>query len=292
MKKTILPLLCAAVIFYSCSESELVTGNSTVALDRQGNTQLATAAASYVPEELYIAKGWQLFAIDQNTGAGYTYVSDNAEMPVMASTGGYIYTVNYGNMLKINPTAYPIPDPGTPPFGTGWGGTEAMTALGSYVYAVQGGTLWRVNAGDGATIPFSDYPNGWDGTEAMTAIGSYLYAVQGGTLWRVNLSNGDVEPFSDYPTGWDGTEAMTAYGSYIYAVQGGTLWSVNVNNGDVTPFSNYPTGWDGTLAITARDGHLYAVQGSSLWKVNISTESVAQLGNGAWDRTTSMTALR
>jgi hypothetical protein len=263
------------------------------ASDKVGGRAVAEAtdvALLAVPEELYIGKTNYLYAVDSTTGSGYKLNPDQPFTVAMASTGGFIYLIldsSHSRLYKVTPStgAYNEVSPGA-----SWPNTDAMTALGGYVYAVQGGTLWRVSGSNGLVEPFSDYPDGWSGTEAMAAVGGMIYAVQGGTLWRVNVSNGDVSPFSDYPDGWAGTEAMGAYGSYVYAVQGGTLWRVNVANGSVAPFSNYPDGWAGTAAMTARDGYIFAVQAGTLWKVNTLGGGVSQVGSLSWAGTTAMAA--
>jgi hypothetical protein len=302
MKKTLLCALSVALVILGCQENETIKpvkeqeqsnqfpvseGLTEKLTDEQRQRSSARIATTYVPEELYINNGYEMKAIDYNTGTGYTYYHDNSPFVAMASTNGFIFGIAYGELWRSDPTTNASYTP-FGPYGTGWGGTEAMTALGSYVYAIQGGTLWRVSASNGAVAAFGDYSDGWAGTEAMTAIGSYIYAVQGGTLWRVNTSSGAVSTFSNYPNNWAGTVAMAATGSYVYAVQGGVLWRTNTSSGAI---STLGTGsWPSTAAMTAKDGYVFIVDSGLLWKVNTTTGAISQLGSLSWPYTMSMTA--
>jgi hypothetical protein len=303
MKKILLCVLLVPFVI-SCSDNDItklqsekstslqhpVSPDNTIRIsDAERQKSAARALTSYDPEELYIAHGYQVKAIDYNSGTGYTYYHDNAPFVAMASTNGYIFGVAYGELWRSNPTTDASLTP-FGPYGTGWGGTEAMTALNGYVYAIQGGTLWRVNASNGSVEAFSTYPNGWEGTEAMTATNSFIYIIQNGILWRVNAGNGSIVPFSAYPNGWEGTEAMAAINSYVYAVQNGTLWRINTGNGAVEPYSAYPNSWAGTQGMAAKDGHLFAIKNGTLYKVNLSNGSVSQLGTMNYSSFFAMTA--
>lgn len=246
--------------------------------------------------DLYISKGSPstVYAIYGNTGDGFVFDGSSYQITdrKMASRGGLVYTVFSSccaqNLWSVNVnTRFYTELSGA----SSWYGINALTALGSYLYAVQGGTFWRINpTGTGSRAPFSQYPLNWENTEGMAAIASNVYTIQGGTLWRTNTINGTVSAFSAYPTGWGGTEAMAATNNGVFVIQGGTLWRVDINSGSVVPYSQYPTGWSGTVAMTAKDGFLYAVQGGVLWKVNTFNGAVAQLGNLSWAETNTMTA--
>lgn len=245
--------------------------------------------------DLYISKGSpsSIYAIYGNSGTGFLFdgPSDGITDRKMASRGGLVYTVFTSccaqNLWSINVNTRFY----TELYGaSSWYGINALTALGSYLYAVQGGTFWRINpSGIGSREPFSNYPLNWENTEAMAAISNSIYTIQGGTLWKTT-TNGTVSTFSQYPTGWGGTEAMAATNGGVFVVQGGTLWRVDINNGNVVPYSHYPTGWSGTTVMTAKDGFLYIIQGGVIWKVSTFNQSVIQLGNLSWTGTNTMTA--
>jgi hypothetical protein len=307
--KNILLVFAASFVLCSCKHDD------TLALQSPDKTEISsnnpgilvsndfpTAYPPFVKQDLYISSGYldvdygaaSNVAISATTGIGYYYNNNERPSLAMASTGGFIYSiVQYGNssipfarLKRFNPISGDYGELGP----TEWVNLDAMTAWGS-LYAVQGGTLWKVNPSNGLRTPFSAYPTGWDGTEAMTALDNFLYAVQGGTLWRVNLVNGSVSSYSAYPAGWEGTEAMAATNGGIFAVQGGTLWKVSAINGSVAPFSAYPEGWGGTKAMAAKNGFLYIVQGGVMWKVSTFNGSVQQLGSFPWNLVTAMTAL-
>jgi hypothetical protein len=64
-----------------------------------------------------------------------------------------------------------------------------MTALGDYLYIVQGRALVRANPRDGS---WQQLGNGteWGGSTAMTALGNYLYIDQGYYLVRASPVDG------------------------------------------------------------------------------------------------------
>ncbi len=307
--KNILLVFTTFFVLYSCKREDAFLQQSVDKNELMSNNpgtlisnDFPTAYPPFVKQDLYLARGYLDFsqtigssiAISAATGIGYYYNINERPVIAMASTGGFIYSiVQAGNinipsaaLKKFHPTSGEYETLGA----TDWGYLDAMTAWGS-LYAVQGGTLWKVNPSNGSRTPFSAYPSGWDGTEAMTALDNFLYAVQGGTLWRVNLINGFVSGYSAYPDGWGGTEAMAATNSGVFVVQGGTLWKVSTLNGSVAPFSAYPTGWDGTEAMAAKNGFLYIVQGGTMWKVSTFNGSVIPLGSYPWNQINTMTAL-
>lgn len=255
----------------------------------------SSSSPSLIANEVYISRANMLHAIDGTTGTGYRINSDLPNAVAMASINGKGYMILENTDFPAQQSLYAFDTTVSHHLAnlnpnTTWPDTDAMTALAGYLYIVSEGTLWRVNASNGGTAPFSAFPDGWANTEAMAALGDSIYAVQDGTLWRVNVNSGSVVPFSAFPDGWASTEAMAATGDSIYAVQDSTLWRVNVNNGSVVPFSAFPDGWAGTEAMTARNGVLYAVQDGALWTVNTSSGGVAQLGSLPWSGTAAMAA--
>ena len=234
MKRKNFCVLFATLTLASCQEAEPrePIGGAVANSDKESQAELAVGAVSYVPEELYIAYGNRVKAVDYDTGVGYEYYHDNAPFAAMASTGGKIFGVAYGQLWKSDPSA-PASYAPFGPYGTGWEGTEAMAALNGYLYAIQGGTLWRIKGSDGSVVTFSDYPDGWSGTEAMAATDGYIYAIQGGTLWRISASSGAVAPFSDYPDGWSGTQGMTAKDGRLFVMHDGTLYKIITSAGSV-----------------------------------------------------------
>jgi hypothetical protein len=159
-----------------------------------------------------------------------------------------------------------------------WGGTEAITSAGSYIYAVQGGKLWRSTAAGG----YTDLGGGWGGTEAMASMGGDLFLVQGGHLWRKTPGNSTR---TDLGANWGGTEAMTSLGNYLYAVQGGKLWRFDSNG----KYTDLGSGWSGTEALTSAGGYLYAVQGGKLWRTDTNGKSV-ELGSN-WGGTAALASV-
>ncbi|HEU4412633.1 MAG TPA: hypothetical protein VFS43_45740 [Polyangiaceae bacterium] len=257
-------------------------------VDSSGREPMAEINAKVI-EELYIAQGNALWAVDSQTAAHYALNPDQPYMNVMASTGGYIYGVLSDHFYRINP------DPNSGPggyvsLGSGWQGSEAMAALSNFVYTVQGGELWKTNGLTGDTVHFGA---SWAGTEALTAglvsfvsvSVPYVFGVQGGSLWAVNANNGAVVSLG---SGWEGTEAMTFGNGYLFIAQGDALWRYRVASGVTTMIEGY--GWSGTEAMTFRDGFIYAVQGGQLWVTSPNGGSVS-LGGG-WEGTLSMAARR
>ncbi len=302
--KNILPLIAMLFIVCSCKRQEILVpqpaqkDGAAMMPVRQPEPSISARDLPapyppFIPQDLYVGRGYGTLAISSVSGTGYFFNPDQPPNIAMASTGGSIYSIiEAGNtysqpsLYRLNPTSGAFTE-----LSSVWANTDAMTAWGGFLYAIQGGTLWRVTASSGARAPFSAYPYGWEGTEAMAALDNFMYAIQGGTLWRVNLVNGSVSTYSAYPNGWGGTEAMAATNGGVFAVQGGTLWRVSTSNGSVAPFGAFPEGWGGTLAMTARSGFLYIVQGGVMWKVSTFNGSVAQLGTVSWNGTTAMTAL-
>jgi hypothetical protein len=298
-----------SVLFLSCQNEEFIKNQDVNNLEQKevlastsqepqssfsSRIKLPRPNPPFYAEGLYIGEDHAIAAVNTSTGSGYFYNPDQPSNIAMASTGGFVYSLitddqrfSSGTLYKINVTG--VSDNHWTNLGV-WPNTRVMAAYGNYLYVVQETTLYRINANDGSSAPFSNYPTGWDGTSAMTAIDNHLYAIHAGTLYRVNLTNGSVTNFSAYPDGWEGTGAMAATNGAVFVVQGGTLWKVTISNGSVAPFSAYPTGWEGTRAMTAKDGYLYAVQGNALWKVNTFNGNVAKLGNISWTGVTAMTA--
>jgi hypothetical protein len=302
-------------LLYSCSDEDkgvvpdvikkeefrLSTGRKIPRLDI-ARPNLPSPNPPFTPQDLYIGVDFGTAAISAATGNGYYYNRDQPNNIAMASTGGSIYSIITGDtystgnpnlistLYRLNPSTGGYTNLGAV-WGSQWNSTKTddMTAWNGWLYAIQGGTLWRVNPNNGTKTQFSQYPLGWQGTEAMAALDGFIYAIQGGTLWRVTISTGAVSKFSQYPDGWQGTEGMAATNGGIFIVQGGTLWRVGTN-GTVAPYSQYSTGWQGTLAMTARNGVVYVIQGTSLWSVNTFNQSVAQVGNINWSGTTAMTS--
>jgi hypothetical protein len=266
--------------------------------DRQppaGASEALSLGSVVVPEELYIGDSGRLWAIDSVSGGGYILNDDQANPDAMAALGTYVFEVlddayfPNARLMKVDLKTGHFTEL-TP--GLNWAGTEAIAALGSYLYIVKADTLWRVSATTGAVAPYSDYPDAWAGTEAMAAAGDGLYVAQLGSLYRVNVNTGSVVAFSDYPNDWAGTEAMAAIGDGLYVAQQGSLWKTNIGNGslrgNVTSFSDYPNDWAGTNAMAARNGAVYAVQVGALWRISTSTGGVVQLGGLSWTGTTGM----
>ncbi|MBT1700159.1 hypothetical protein KK083_24940 [Fulvivirgaceae bacterium PWU4] len=307
MKKTIFYcLLLLSVIFVSCQDNEIVApeNEAQVSLnheeDRKGlaassaskarvkpSNGVAYTTASYVPEELYIAKNNALYAVDASTGSSYALNPDMPYMPVMASIGGYIYGVLNDNLYKIDPTTGVFTN-----IDYGWTGVEALTAgrvgLVNYVFGVQGGQIWRFNLSNNTSASISD--NGWGGTQGMTFGGGYLFIVHGDVLYKMNASTGAYSVLE--PSGWDGVKAMTFYNGYMYAVWGNQLWRTNPN-GSGSVAVGYTSSF--TNEMTTYGDNLYAVEGLggdfvvSLRKINPSNALSTNLtGSTDWDWTWSM----
>jgi hypothetical protein len=314
MKKTIMMLL-SGFLYYSCSnivelpskasKSDVINKSERGISTPNGRSTtrpvLPAPSPPFTAQDLYLGVFAGTAAISPSNGSGYFFREWQPDNIVMTSTGGLFYSViagrygvtgsqsNLPTLYKFNPWTGTNTDLSSP-YGTTWDNTDALTAWNGWLYAIQGGTLWRIETNLGQRNMFSQYPQGWAGTEAMAALDNFLYAIQGGTLYRVNIGNGSVSSFSQYPSGWGGTEGMAATNGGVFIVQGGTLWRVSTSNGSVAPFSAFPTGWEGTLAMTAKNGIVYIAQGSSLWTVNTFNGSVAQLGTNDWSSTTAMTA--
>jgi hypothetical protein len=238
------------------------------------------------PEELYISSSNRLWAVDAGTGAGSTVNDDDQANPVaMAAASGDVFEI-FGSpskrLYKIGLVTGGYVDV-TP--GLTWDGTEAMTALGNYLYIVSASTMWRVDKRTGEAAPFGDYAPYWAGTVAMAAVGDGVYAVQADTLYKLNVNNGSVSLFGEDPTTWAGTESMAATGDGVYAVTQGAFWKVNINNGRVNWMGN---DWAGTPAMTAKNGYVYAASVGWLWRVNTSNGDTIQLGSLPWDGTRAM----
>jgi hypothetical protein len=313
--KKILFVFLAFSFLYSCSdidrsippdvvktdEIRISIGRKIPSLDA-ARPNLPSPNPPFTAQDLYIGVQFGTAAISGVNGNGYYYNRDQPNNIAMASTGGSVYSIITGDtystgnpnlistLYRLNPTTGGYTNLGAQ-WGSQWNATKTddMTAWNGWLYAIQGGTLWRVNPSNGAKSQFSQYPTGWEGTEAMTALDGFLYAIQGGTLWRVNIGTGAVSSFSQYPDGWQGTEGMAATNGGIFIVQGGTLWRVGTN-GTVAPYSQFSTGWQGTLAMTSRNGVVYIIQGTALWSVNTFSQAVAQVGNVDWAGSTAMTA--
>ena len=224
--------------------SERVACQASLPFNQLRSRQIAYCA----PEELYIAQGSGLYAVDGAAGTGYRIDALLTDANAMAATRGLLYEVVGGQLRRVNPeTGAVVPFSAYP---DGWSGTEAMTALGDSLYAVQAGTLWRVNVNDGSVSAFGDYSDSWAGTEAMTALGDSLYAVQAGTLWRVNVNNGSISAFGAYADNWPGTAALAARDGFIYGVQADALWRVRISNGSIEQIG--VSSWAGTRAMVAR----------------------------------------
>lgn len=297
MKKTLFFAVIMASLVISCDDKEIVRPKPGVQntetsspLTTKGSANgrvkdhyhsitsdggIASIVSSFTPEELYISEDNALYAIDNSTGAGYVFNSDSPWTYAMASTNGYVYSV-LNNVYfpanrwleKINPSTGVYSDL-TP--GIYWPNTNILTAVGGYLYAVDGSTLWKINATTGSRATLGS--RNWTGAEAMAALGSYVYIVDDGSLWRVNTSTGSASTFG---TGsWSGIPAMAATGSYIYAVDDGQLWRVNVNTASIATFGNGT--WNSTVAMTALSGYIYAVDAGQLWKVNTSSAVISLL---------------
>jgi hypothetical protein len=302
--KKILFFLILSVIAFSCNQEPSLTTssqheqllNSNHNVDKNGKLLSQASTGTCTLQDLYIGKNFSMLAVNSSNGTSCTLNGDQPPNLKMTSRGGFIYSLIANLFFPSNPGLYKIdPNPGSGGYndisaGNSWNGMEAMAGLGSFLYAVQGGTLWRVDGNSGSRTPFSQFPTGWQGTEVMSAINNNIYIIQAGTLYRVTATNGSVVAFSQYPNGWQGTEGMAATNGGVFVIQGGTLWRVGISNGSVAPFSAFSTGWQGTTAMTAKDGFLYIVQGGVIWKVSTFNGSVAQLGNLSWTGTTAMAA--
>jgi hypothetical protein len=88
--------------------------------------------------------------------------------------------------------------------GTGWEDSEAITAMDGYVYIVQGGNLWKIDAASGTTAVLAVERGG---TVAMTNYNGSIYSVQAGKLWRTDPATGLSIVLS---SGWDQVQTMTA----------------------------------------------------------------------------------
>ncbi len=176
--------------------------------------------------------------------------------------------------------------------------TDAMTGLGSNVYCINDGTLWRTYLFGGKSLYqarslCSNYPTGWNGTEAMTSVSlgfpiytDFLFAIQGGTLWVVNLNNGSVAPFSRYPYGWEGTQTMAVLNGYLFVIQGGEFWRVSISSGDVVSLGG---GWSGPTTMTSLGGYIFTVQGGKLWRTETNGNTILFNGNFDWNGVTQLT---
>jgi hypothetical protein len=136
--------------------------------------------------------------------------------------------------------------------GTSWSGTEAATVLGTNLFAVRAGTLWRASL---SSALVQNFGGGWSGTVAMTNDGvGVVWAIRGGKIWRINGNNGDFYQLGNQT--WTGATGLALcryhdgvanffYGLIVQTPFGETV--IDPATGAVQP--NYPSATLQTMLI-------------------------------------------
>ncbi len=167
--------------------------------------------------------------------------------------------------------------------GVHWYGTNAMTTLGSQVYAVNNAALYRINHLNGSYTQIGNAV--WSGTNAMTGLNGHIYIVQNSRLYKVNSNTGTYIQLGNAV--WASTNAMTSSATDIYLVQNSRFYKVNPNTGDYTQLGGAV--WENTEAMCFYNNDVYLVQNNRLYRVNTNTGGYEQLGSAVWGGTAAMT---
>jgi hypothetical protein len=161
--------------------------------------------------------------------------------------------------------------------GNGWSGTESATVFNNYIFAVQGGHLWKCNLYNG--VDCEDLGANWYGTPHLTNDDEHLYGIQGNRLWKVTqnggftqLGNGEWggETSLNYTHGVNGQNNQFHQTSHLYISWGGSLWRVNRTNGSWNELAQ--TGLHPMIMPHWAGGHDYTflgVNGSQFWSYGI-----------------------
>ncbi|MCF2502095.1 M12 family metallopeptidase [Dyadobacter sp. CY107] len=207
----------------------------------------------------------------------------------------------------------------------GWAGTSKTMILDDpYIWAIQGGALWKANRYNGT---YGNVGNDdWTGAKGITShdpqrnfyavynnklykvdkygkrtqLGSRnwpavktlyyhnnaLYVAWGVLFNKVNITTGEIEATYG-KLQWSGTQAITAVtgnSKYLYVMRNNALFRVNLETGAVEGGEYFAD----VKAMTARDGYLFIVSGSKLIKMD--EYSNKQELPGGWSGTTSVSA--
>ncbi|NIJ52851.1 M12 family metallopeptidase [Dyadobacter arcticus] len=198
----------------------------------------------------------KLYAADLIKGKKTFYPSYWAGSEAVISTPLVAYVALGGQLFWLDPLTGEAHS-----LASNFSGVKGMVYLEGYLYVLQNGYLWKVNAKSGYAMKVGGQI--WKTATAITYASGFFFIVSGDNLFRVTLG---TQTFVSLGTGYTGVTEITSLKDLVYVIKASKLYKVNPITSGVSVYGI--STWSSSARLTASKDILLLVDQGVLYNVD------------------------